>query len=83
MEICITDKGLEYAGSFNDVINFWNRRKRANERKLGFINEIKEQGKLEERVRIAKNLLDVLDVETIADKTGLTVGQVRNFKAQD
>jgi hypothetical protein len=83
MEICITDKGLEYAGSFNDVINFWNRRKRANERKLGFINEIKEQGKLEERVRIAKNLLDVLDVETIADKTGLTAWQVRNFKAQD
>jgi hypothetical protein len=83
MQICITDKGLEYLSGFHDSMNFWNERKRADERKLGLINEIKEQGRLEERVRIAKNLLDVLDVETIADKTGLTVVQVRSLKEQE
>lgn len=83
MEICITDEGLEDLSRNKEAIDFWNERKRANEKKLEFINEIKEQGRLEEKIKIAKNLLDVLDVETIANKTGLTVGQINNFKAKE
>ena len=37
-------------------------------------------GRLEEKINIAKKLLDVLEIEVIAEKTGLTIGQVRNFK---
>ena len=37
-------------------------------------------GRLEEKKEIAKNLLDVLDVETIALKTGLTVDEVNSLK---
>jgi predicted transcriptional regulator len=29
MQICITDKGLEYLSGFHDSMNFWNERKRA------------------------------------------------------
>lgn len=83
MEICITDEGLEYLSRDKEAIDFWNQRKRANEKKLEFINDIKEQGRLEEKIKIAKNLLDVLDVETIANKTGLTVGQINSFKAKE
>ena len=34
----------------------------------------------EKTIEIAKNLLDVLDVETIAIKTGLSVEEVKNLK---
>jgi hypothetical protein len=82
MEICITNDGLKYLSSDKEAMNFWNERKIANEKKMEFINDIKEQGRLEERIKIAKKLLGVLDIETIADKTGLTIGQVRNFKIE-
>ncbi|WP_265202481.1 MULTISPECIES: hypothetical protein [Clostridium] len=36
-------------------------------------------GRLEEKISIAKKLLDVLEIEVIAEKTGLTIGQVRNL----
>jgi hypothetical protein len=68
MEICITDDGLKYLSSNKEAMDFWNERKKSYERKLEFTNEIKEEGRLEERIKIAKNLLDVLDIETIAYK---------------
>ena len=39
-----------------------------------------EKGKKEETLIIAKNLLDVLDNETIALKTGLTISDVENLR---
>lgn len=39
-----------------------------------------EKGELNKSVEIAKNLLDVLDVETIAKKTGLTIEEVEKLK---
>ncbi len=82
MEICITNDGLKYLSSDKQAMDFWNERKIANEKKMKFTNDIKEQGRLEERIRIAKKLLSILDAETIADKTGLTVGQVRNLETE-
>ena len=38
--------------------------------------EAKQEGRKEERKELAKSLLDVLDIETIAKKTGLTVEEV-------
>ena len=40
----------------------------------------KEKGKKEEKIAIAKNLLDILDNETIALKTGLTISDVENLR---
>jgi predicted transposase/invertase (TIGR01784 family) len=42
--------------------------------------EGEQLGRQEERLEIAKSLLDVLDVETIAQKTGLAVAEVRRLK---
>ncbi|BAZ17366.1 hypothetical protein NIES4071_92440 [Calothrix sp. NIES-4071] len=42
--------------------------------------EGEQKGRQEERLEIARSLLDVLDEETIAQKTGLTVGEVRRLK---
>lgn len=50
------------------------------------INNAKDEGiikgKLEEKYEIAKSLLDVLDVETIAKKTKLTVEEVEALKGK-
>lgn len=39
-----------------------------------------EEGRLLERINIAKNLLDVLDNETISLKTGLTIEEIENLR---
>jgi predicted transposase/invertase (TIGR01784 family) len=40
----------------------------------------KEEGKQEEKIKIAKNLLDVLDDETISTKTGLEIEVIKNLR---
>ena len=40
----------------------------------------KREGKLEEKLNNAKSLLDILDEQTIAEKLGLTLEQVRQLK---
>jgi predicted transposase/invertase (TIGR01784 family) len=40
-----------------------------------------QQGKLKAKLEIAKQLLDVLDVETIAQKTGLTVAEIESLRS--
>ena len=42
--------------------------------------EGKFEGKLEGKLEIAKSLLDILDIETISQKTGLTVEEVRGLR---
>ena len=37
-------------------------------------------GKRQAKIEIAKSLLDILDIETIALKTGLSVTEVENIK---
>ncbi|MCY6356158.1 Rpn family recombination-promoting nuclease/putative transposase [Clostridium sp. ZS2-4] len=39
-----------------------------------------EEGRKEEKIAIARNLLDLLDAQTIAEKTGLTVDEVKKMK---
>lgn len=53
--------------------------------KIGIEEGIKqgiEQGEKNSRVHIAKNLLDVLEDEIIAIKTGLSIEEVRNLRNQ-
>jgi len=44
------------------------------------ITDAKRQGRREERIEIAKSLLDVLDIKTIAKKTKLTISEVEALK---
>ena len=45
--------------------------------------EGKIEGMQEEKLKIAKNLLDILDDETIALKTGLTIAQIANLRSKE
>ena len=48
--------------------------------KKGFKKGV-EQGKHQEKLELAKNLLDVLDIQTIAVKTGLSVEEIEGLKS--
>ncbi|WP_045521673.1 DUF3658 domain-containing protein, partial [Clostridium sporogenes] len=79
MEISITKQGLEYLKKDDNSIKFWEKRNRNTEEEKEIIEEYINMGRLEEKISIAKKLLDVLEIEVIAEKTGLTIGQVRNL----
>lgn len=80
MEIKITPKGLEYLDSYPDAILFWKNREADKQKEIETISEAKKQGRMEERISIAKKLMNILDIEIIAEKTGLTLGQVKNLE---
>ena len=44
------------------------------------IKKGKEEGKKEKAIEIAKNLLDILDDETISQKTGLDIDEIRKLR---
>jgi len=46
---------------------------------IGII-EGKKEGKKEGRIEVARNLLDILDDEVIAEKTGLSIEEVKKFR---
>ncbi len=39
----------------------------------------KIEGKMEGKIEIAKNLIDILDIDTIAEKTGLSIDIIRKL----
>ncbi|WP_291570725.1 DUF1835 domain-containing protein [Clostridium sp. UBA4548] len=80
MEIKTTEKGLEYLSTNKEAIRLWKTREEESDRKSELLEEGKRQGRMEEKVAIARKLIGVLDNEIIAEKTGLTVGQVKNLK---
>ncbi len=80
MEIKITEKGLEYLATYSEAMLLWENRESELQEEIEFINEYKNQGRMQEKISIAKKLIDVLDVEIIAEKTELTVSQVKNLK---
>ena len=42
-------------------------------------SEGKEEGRKEEKIEIAKNLLDILDIEIISKKTGLSIEEIKKL----
>ncbi len=80
MEIKTTEKGLEYLSTNKEAIRLWKTREEESDRKSELLEEGKRQGRMEEKVAIARKLIGVLDNEIIAEKTGLTVGQVKSLK---
>lgn len=78
MEIAITEEGLNYLSNYKEAMEFWNKGEK--EEDIAFINDTKNQGRMEEKVELAKKLLDVLDIKIISEKVGLTVQQIKNLK---
>lgn len=79
MEIAITEEGLKYLRNYKEAMEFWNKREEEEEKEAVHINELKNQGRMEERIEIAKKLMDVLDIKIIAEKTGLSEEKIKNL----
>ena len=80
MEIKISEKGFEHLSTDSEAILYWESVENELQRERDIVNEAKKQGRMEERIRIAKNLIEVLEMEIIAEKIGLTVAQVKNLE---
>ncbi len=79
MEIKITEEGVNHLSTDQKAMSIWKDNKKSLDGKEYVINQYIEEGRLDEKINIARRLKDVLDAKTIADKTGLTVGQVKNL----
>lgn len=80
MKIKITEEGFKYLSTDKDAMRIWEENRKAEEQEEEMKNKCREQGRIEERIDIAKKLKNVLDDETISDKTGLSVEQVRSLE---
>ena len=80
MKIKITDEGLKYLRTDKDAMKIWEEDRKASEEEEEIKNKYRQQGRMEERIDMAKKLKDVLDDKTIADKTGLSVEQVKGLE---
>lgn len=79
IEIKITEQGLKHLSTNQKAMSVWGNNKKSLNEEEYMINEYIKEGRLEEKISIAKRLKDVLDLKTISDKTGLTIGQVKNL----
>jgi len=84
-------KGLDKAQKTLDIMKLKDEDRRAYNRKLENLSlekslarsreiEAEERGEQKKQIEIAKNLLDVLDIETISEKTGLSVEEIEGLK---
>ncbi|KEH99098.1 DUF1835 domain-containing protein [Clostridium massiliodielmoense] len=76
----LTDKGLEMLSNDKEAIEFWKEKECEIDKDREYVRSFREECALKEKLNIARNLLDILDVEIIAEKTGLTIEQVKNLE---
>lgn len=79
MDIKITENGLALLNTNKEAMALWKSREQEYQRESELLEEGRRQGRMEERVAIARKLVGILDNEIIAEKTGLTVGQIKNL----
>lgn len=80
MKIKMTNKGLERLSKDKNAMEFWEKREDEIEKDTEYLRSFEAEAALKEKLNIARNLLDVLDIGVIAEKTGLTIGQVKHLK---
>lgn len=61
-------------------LELYNLREKSFFDKISALSNAEEKGRLSERINIAKNLLDVLDNETISAKTGLSIEEIEKLR---
>lgn len=70
------EKKIEYLSSDEETMRIYYERERSLHERANMISSAEKRGKLE----VAKNLLDILDNETIALKTGLDIEEIKDLR---
>lgn len=80
------EERLEWLSSDEETIQLYKAREEALIEKMSLIDEAEERGiqkgEYNKSIEIAKNLIDVLDVNTIALKTGLSIEDIEKIKKE-
>lgn len=79
--IRMAEEKLEYLSSDPRTIELYKARENSAHEKANIYSSGKEEGEKEAQLKIAKALLDVLDDEVIALKTGLDIEQIRKLRS--
>lgn len=74
------EQKIEYLSSNEEAMKIYWERERSLHERANMISSAENRGKKEAKLEIAKNLLDVLDDETIAIKTGLDKDEIRKLR---
>lgn len=69
------EQKIEYLSSDEETMRIYYERERPLHERANMISSAEKRGKLE----VAKNLLDILDNETIALKTGLDIEEIKDL----
>lgn len=70
------EQKIEYLSSDEESMRIYYERERSLHERANMISSAEKRGKLE----VAKNLLDVLDDEVIAEKTGLGIEEIKSLR---
>ena len=70
---------IEYLSSDEETMRIYYERERSLHERANMISSAEKRGKLE----VAKNLLDILDNETIALKTGLDIEEIKDLRVNN
>ena len=74
------EQKIKYLSSDEETMRIYYERERSLHERANMISSAEERGKNDKAIEIAKNLLDVLDNETIAVKTGLSIEEVKELR---
>lgn len=70
------EQKIEYLSSDEEAMRIYYERERSLHERANMISSAEERAKLQ----VAKNLLDILDDETIAIKTGLDIEKIKTLR---
>ncbi|WP_243280465.1 hypothetical protein [Clostridium sp. 1001271B_151109_B4] len=76
MAIEKAEQKIEYLSSDEETMKIYYERERSLHERANMISSAEQRKAIE----IAKNLLDVLDDETIAAKTGLNIEEIKSLR---
>ena len=76
------EQKIEYLSSDEDTMRVYYDRERSLHERANMISSAEERGMEKRNIEIAKNLLDILDNETIALKTGLDIEIVKELRGK-
>lgn len=74
------EQKIEYLSSDEDAMRIYYERERSLHDRANMISSAESRAKKKAKVEIANNLLDVLDDETIAIKTGLNIEEIKALR---
>lgn len=73
------EQKIEYLSSDEETMRIYYERERSLHERANMISSAEKRGELE----VAKNLLDILDNETIALKTGLDIEEIKDLRVNN